>query len=1003
MAQGLICGLFALLLHAGLGLAQAGPTQQRADRPDATGDTWVLTDTWSERPASVQPGHFRRVSDLSAGPSGTIYVLDGAQGVVHVFDPQGRPRRRLSVLDPTDAAARWVPRRLDLGPDGSLYLLSAALVPDAGSFLSRIDRYSSDGRRLSRFRLRSARPQPYRDLAVDGEGRILLTRIHVAKLEGQDEGEGLEDRGEAAIEIRDVQGQLLARRAPPALALPGNLARGPDGQIYVVNRVQPNLNLPGGEDPRPSLGHRPAEPPPDHAVEGVLIFDAALDLVAFHAFNAAQDLAAGPAGVFVSRGVEVFALGERAPRYTAPIGNAGAGAGDRLQLATLPGGRLAAGIDHCALQGLLLIDHPERRPATARLAEGSGASASGGPAYPVAVAADRGVTLLEGRFDREGAGPEAGLRASPQGSQTQTVQRWRQGMPVAQHGLCSGSGPWRARDLAMDGETVYALDGVTLRRFDTGPLPVWTRVPLDPDALRPAPYLIAIDADAGRVAVLDAARGELLLLGADGTELARWPAGDAEQAAGSSLPVDLAMDGERLLLADRGRRRILVYSPEGQVRASWRSLAPPARIASGPGGKTFVLGADGWVYVHSREGRPVAAWPLPDAGTDAQPEAYDIAVDADGRVLVSFARLDYDTAAPAWSLRMPSHPVIAAGVWVYQQQIGTVGRAIKSEPGGCSLRASSTARPARALTGQPIEIRLGLDGHCFATAAPAQVVLLLDISRSMGFRESLARARESLTTLLGMLERSKTELALIAFDERAQLILPLGSDASRFGPALAGLEPNGGTRPASGLAAALEILDGPNADPQARRSLLLITDGAFDEAPEAEAEALRAAGIELQVLAWVNEAFEPSRHLLALERVAGEGDRVWFAPRPEQLATLATALTGHARPAGWLDSLTVEVPLPAGLRYRPGSSRPAASYDPDAHRLLWTRGPVSAEQGLTLRFEVVADRPLRWPDGQRARLRYRDATGLAGSLDFPATTLEIVAPVDRLWLPSAGR
>lgn len=988
-----VAGLLACLGLAAA-VAAAAPLQA-APTIEAAGTAYPLIETWRDLPAPPVAGRFGQIVDLAAAPDGTLFVLDGALAQVHVLDRSGRPRRLIPLLTAEDAALRWTPQRLDVGPDGTLIIVSAALAAGPEGYASRVDRISPDGRQLGRFMLRSAWPQPYRDLAVAPDGTLVLSRVHAATLAEAD-GE-LDGLPEQAIELRTAEGRLRRRLSPPALSQPGSLALAPDGRLYVVNRVQPNLNLPGGGDPRPSGA------PPEAPQDGILVFDPQLALEALLPFNAAQDLTAGPSGVFVSRNVEVFALGEALPLYSGPVGNAAAGAADALALAALPDGGLAAGLSHCAAQALLLIDAPDRRPAEARWLGETGAPPLGGPDYPVALAADRGLALLQGRYAQAGAGAADRLRADPQAHAPQTLQRWEAGRPTWQQGLCSGSGPWRARDLAMDGETVYALDAVSLRRFDAGPLPTWTRVPLPASDLGPAPRLWAVDADAGRLALLDRARGAVLVWDAEGVELARWPAGG--DAAGAVLPVDLALDGERLLLADRGRRRILVRDLAGRLLASWATPAAPIRLAAGPEGRVFVLGDDAWVYAYSREGALLVAWPLPDAADGAQPEHDDIAVDVAGRVYLSFARLRFESEAPAWSLRMPSDPIARAGVWVFEPdaELPPAEPGAAPEPGACLLRPEAEAAPPRGLPGSPIEIRLGLDGHCFARPVRAQVLILLDASRSMGFRESLERSRESLTSLLGMLDRAETDLALMVFDEKARLLAPLGSSPAAIEAALAGVEPRGGTWAESGLQAALALLTEAPADPGARRSVVLVTDGAFDLPPEAEAEALRAAGVELQVLAWVNEAFEPARHLRALERLAGGAERLRFAVREQQLAALAAALSSRPAPEAWLATLAVEAPLPAGLRYLPGSARPAARYDAASRRLTWARGAVPAGEPLELRFTVQAEAPLRWPQDAVASAAYVDAAGSAGRLDFPAPALRVVAAVDRLWLPWTGR
>ncbi len=967
--------------------ASAAPSVQT--RSDLAGP-WQLVETWSGRSRPEQPGQVSSIRDIARGPSGRLYVLDADRDRLELFDEAGVPLRSLELFEASDANI-WKAQALAVGPGGTIHVLSWSSRVQGTRYASRLDRLTAEGRRSSSLRFHSARPQPYRDLAVDAAGRLLLSRIQPTSLEG----EPLDTGGPGpAVELRAPDGRLLARRAPPALGQPGSLTRSAEGRIYVVNRVQPNINLPGGEDPRPAS----EELPPAEPEEGILIFDAELTLEAFVAFTAAEDIAAGAGDIYVSRGLELYSLGQDLPLLSAPAGNPAAGIGERLFLAGRPEGGLALGIGHCSLQGLAILDDP-RAAGDSRWIDIGGAPAGSAPELPVAIAAGQSVALLQGRYDPSREAADVRLVAGPRGSIPQTLQSWSGGQPTGSRGLCSGPGPWRARDVAMDAGARFVMDRVSLRRIDAEPWPTWTRVPLDPGGLGPEPWLVAVDAGGGRLSLIDAARDALILMDDAGGELSRWPIQTGRLLGDDLLPVDLASTETSLLLADRGRRRVVETDLDGRALGSWHLPSPPRRIAAGPAGQAFVLGADGWIYALAPEGRIDSAWPLPDVGAGSQAEAYDLAVDERGRVLVSYARLELDVDAPAaWSLRMPAHPVTAAGVWVYEKREGQPPLAIEATPDACLLRGGARARPERALTGQSIQLEVQLDGHCAARPRPTQLVLLLDRSRSMGFRDSLAMATESLQALLAMLERQEMELALVVFDEKARLLLPLGSEASRFAPALAGIEPDGGTWAESGLEMAGRLL--AEAEPGPRQEVLVITDGAFEHPALAEAAAaeLRAAGIGVRVLAWVNEAFDPSRQLLPLERVAGGGDRVWFAPLPQRLAELAAALSSLPT-EGWIEALEVELPLPAEFEYRPGSAEPGGRYDAAGHRLLWTLGPVGPEQALMLRAEVSAGGPASWPEDLEARLEYRDASGHQGRRGIPAPSLEVLEAAGQLWLP----
>ena len=146
--------------------------------------------------------------------------------------------------------------------------------------------------------------------------------------------------------------------------------------------------------------------------------------------------------------------------------------------------------------------------------------------------------------------------------------------------------------------------------------------------------------------------------------------------------------------------------------------------------------------------------------------------------------------------------------------------------------------------------------------------------------DSVAGAELAATrTLLPRLDPATTRVALLSFGSSVTRLAPLASPEA----ALAALDTAqlgahiGGTNVAGALARAGRLLEAAP-DPEARRSILLITDGfptlpppqqrAEDRVAE-EAEALAAAGVRVHVLAIVSEQVEPRPVLEELARVTG--------------------------------------------------------------------------------------------------------------------------------------
>jgi sugar lactone lactonase YvrE len=155
-----------------------------------------------------------------------------------------------------------------------------------------------------------------------------------------------------------------------------------------------------------------------------------------------------------------------------------------------------------------------------------------------------------------------------------------------------------------------------------------------------APMAVAAGPD-GTLYVADAAAAHIVAVDAKG-------ACRALGAGALERPVSLAVDGERLLVADAPRHQIVVLSTAGTVLARWGSEGSgddqfhfPTGVARAPDGTVLVVDALNFRIVRlSPRGEWLGAFGAAgDAGGDfSAPKA--VAADAAGRIFVTDARRD---------------------------------------------------------------------------------------------------------------------------------------------------------------------------------------------------------------------------------------------------------------------------------------------------------------------------------------------------------------------------
>lgn len=1024
-----------LVVLAAAGLAAAAAPAAAAPSAQAEQPSYVyrLVDTWRDEPWQLRPGHFGLVSDISSAPDGTIYVLDGGHRALHILAADGTPVAVFPLPNITgdpSVIGDWMPRRLDVGFDGLPYVLLEGRYIDNNEVKTkaRVDRLSTDVQRLGGFEVEAeklvpAREGAYFDLALRRDGRVYLSRSAVNAFiifAGCDPAPGETDIVDAGVDVFSPEGvHETTIDFHTHESVPFSLDMGADEVLHVVNAKpgvlgnpycgpQPTAE-PSGLRPR---GDRAGASGLDQAVEewpgGVAIFEPDHRLREIVPFTNAEDIAVGSAGVFVSRNLEIFQLRDGRPMYIGPTGGRVYAAyfGRIVHFLDVHvDGHVLAGFAHCFWQGVMIFEHPDRRQDVPKLFGMTDAPPLAGPGFPIRVDASQDLAVLQGRFSLLGAPPDYRYMATNQVTLPQTVQRWtRHGERLArsplesQIGMCASGRTWFTRDLAIDGEAVYTVDQSELRRRADDFLPEWGANPgilTDPDL---PSYLLAVDADAGRVATLDEGTRKVYVLGADGRQQADWAVG----GSGDAVPVDLALSGERVYLADRGRNRVMIRGLDGSDLGEWPTHDGPVSIAAGPEGDLYILGRGRWGYRYAPDGRLLASWPMPDRKLWPM----DIGVDVDGKVYISYIEPEDDPGIPSSpSYVVNAFEILQGGIWIFEGAPYVHEPVPPPDPLGCVATPDKWAAPRRIPLGDTVDVSLTVEGRCPGVQEAVQIALVFDTSLSMSWAEALDRARQAVSALLTELDPRTAEVALITFDNGATLEQPLTGDIAGVRALLAGLEATGDTRSTAGLRTAINELTGLRGKADRRRIVLLVSDGVLKDDPAAEAAAARAAGLEIYALVTPTGEYQATNRDQIL-LLTGSPDRVFTEPDATELVALARSLTNYRPEPGLFETITIRDEVPRNMRYIAGSARPAAGFDPTNNVLTWTLTNVAADQPITLSYTLEPLEIGIWPTNVVATADYRDAVGRSGRLIFPVPEVEVYGfpkPSYFAYLPFAAK
>jgi len=927
-------------------------------------------------------------------PDRTAVVLDTAHGALHFVSPTGVPVGVVTLPAPLAPGGACRPARMDVGVDGLIRVIGtcASDGADPTGWLAVVDPQGTAEQSV-------ALDLPYSDVAVAPDGRVLLSRTRPV-VAPTPEPRQPRRRPPGGVDVLGPTLTLQYRIDHPSLAAAVSVDVAPDGTIYVANRVPSPWDYdrpaPVATPPPALLGFAQVEP----AVEGVVVFDADYAYRETVPFTTPEDVVAGPAGVFVSRNVEVFRLGHAEPLYAGPPGQLVIGALDGviLHLDAPARGGLRLSMAHCYFQGLLEFQPPVDG-VPPRLWGELDRPDLAGPVNPARIAAGDGLALLQDRFAAVGQWPQRRHVAHPAAPLPQTVQRWTAaGRLDHQLGICAGSmSGWLADrgsahwvgDVALDGTAVYTVDPDLVRRRPDAGFPEWSYWPGAEAPPEVRSRLTAVAAADGMVAVLDAGTLEVVILRADGTVFSRWGLAAGPERA---LPTDIALRDGTVWVAEAARHRISAYDLHGRPRLNVTTHEAPWRIDAAADGGVIMLGRGGWALHYAADGALLASWVMPDPAA----RAVDLAAADDGRVYVAFV-----TREPADDVAEgPAHGLGPAGAWVFQPE----ARPIVPEqvPGSCVVWPDKVADPAGVRLGDEVTVTLTLAGRCPGRADAAQVALLLDTSRSMNWNGALHRAKQLALAVLEGLDPRAAEVTLVTFDDEAAVHMPLTRDLASVAMRLNALDAWGDTRLAPGLVAAVSELDGERGRPSGPRLVVIVSDGEFtDQARDAALDA-RSRGIELLAVALPHGGL--SSYYDALLALTGDRRRVLVDPEPAELTLQARALAGFRDEAGLFASVTVEDALPANMRYVPGSAAPPAREVAGA--LAWSFTDVPAGEALVMQARL---RPLElgvWPTNSRAVATYRDAFGEDGVLEFPVPRVlvwDMSTLTRRAYLPLAAR
>ncbi len=334
---------------------------------------------------------------------------------------------------------------------------------------------------------------------------------------------------------------------------------------------------------------------------------------------------------------------------------------------------------------------------------------------------------------------------------------------------------------------------------------------------------------------------------------------------------------------------------------------------------------------------------------------------------------------------------LAASAWA----AAAGGGARAQAPAGCQLAVDKTAAPDVVRLGERVTVTLSIGGTCPARETKADVVLVIDRSRSMLSANKFTSAQAAAKRFIDQMHPTLVQIGIVAFDDVSESVAFLSTDKAALKAAVDSIQPDTGTNVVDGLDEARKMLASAGRRPDARPVIIFLTDGRhsvnnppLSELPRVIAD-VRAAGILVYTI-----GLGPDVDDANLQQIASDPAKYFRSPTGAELDAIYAELAGRVQAAVLLEEVFLVDELPADMTFVPGSGTPVEpTLSPNGRTLTWRLVAVPLPPpALVLRYQVQPTQVGRRPTNVEARADVVDGFGQRQALVFPVPLVTVLAP-----------
>ncbi len=308
----------------------------------------------------------------------------------------------------------------------------------------------------------------------------------------------------------------------------------------------------------------------------------------------------------------------------------------------------------------------------------------------------------------------------------------------------------------------------------------------------------------------------------------------------------------------------------------------------------------------------------------------------------------------------------------------------------CQVTGDKVVSPTRIRLGETVQVRLSLNAECPPNRYyRADIVLVIDRSRSMQNSGKLEAAKQAAKTFSATVNLQTDRIAVVAFHGQSEVVVEFSQDLSAIQAAIDGIGIESATDISLALRTAQDLLQTDGRD-GALPVIVLITDGAPNRPPPDPHQAARdaAAAAKLAGTQIFTVGLGPDADATLLRQLASADTNYYYSPTPAELEeiyrTIAILVGTYV-----LSDVIVEDLLSSDVTMVPGTLMPGGTVI--GQEILWSVGLMPPE-GATWVYQVKPKRAGTYPTNQWAYATYTDADGERREYSFPLPKVTVIDP-----------